>query len=88
MRGDERIQDRMFSNVSLERRVPVNHPLRAVRKFLGRRAAKRLARVPSGFGGTLKQPAHSKDAQKFEDAAPAMRQSMIPIHHGGGNDCV
>jgi transposase len=31
MRGDERIQDGMFSYVSLEQRVPADHPLRAVR---------------------------------------------------------
>jgi hypothetical protein len=28
MHGDERVQDRMFSYVSLEQRVPVDHPLR------------------------------------------------------------
>jgi hypothetical protein len=28
MRGDERIQDGMFSYVSLEPRVPLDHPLR------------------------------------------------------------
>jgi transposase len=33
MRGDERIQDGMFSYVSLEHRVPADHPLRAVRKL-------------------------------------------------------
>jgi transposase len=33
MRGDERIQDGMFSYVSLEQRVPPDHPLRAVRKL-------------------------------------------------------
>jgi transposase len=33
MRGDERIQDGMFSYVSLEQRVPGDHPLRAVRKL-------------------------------------------------------
>jgi hypothetical protein len=33
MRGDERIQDAMFSYVSLGQRVPQNHPLRAVRKL-------------------------------------------------------
>lgn len=33
MRGDERIQDGMFSYVSLEQRVPLDHPLRAVRKL-------------------------------------------------------
>src|SRR5271163_115136 len=33
MRGDERIQDGMFSYVSLEKRVPQDHPLRAVRKL-------------------------------------------------------
>ncbi len=33
MRGDERVQDGMFSYVSLERRVPQNHPLRAIRKL-------------------------------------------------------
>ena len=33
MRGDERIQDGMFSYVSLERRVPQDHPLRSVRKL-------------------------------------------------------
>ena len=32
MRGDERIQDGMFSYVSLEQRVPADHPLREVRK--------------------------------------------------------
>jgi hypothetical protein len=34
MRGDERIQDGMFSYVSLEQRVPQDHPLRAVRKLV------------------------------------------------------
>jgi len=33
MRGDERIQDGMFSYVSLEQRVPQDHPLRGVRKL-------------------------------------------------------
>src|SRR5271169_2376858 len=33
MRGDERYQDGMFSYVSLEQRVPEEHPLRAVRKL-------------------------------------------------------
>jgi len=33
MRGDERIQDGMFSYVSLQQRVPHDHPLRAVRKL-------------------------------------------------------
>src|SRR6201990_3212094 len=33
MRGDERVQDGMFSYVSLEDRVPRDHPLRAVRKL-------------------------------------------------------
>ncbi len=33
MRGDERIQDGMFSFVSLEQRVPQGHPLRAVREL-------------------------------------------------------
>jgi transposase len=32
VRGDERIQDGMFSYVSLEQRVPADHPLRGVRK--------------------------------------------------------
>ena len=33
MRGTEQVQDGMFSYVSLEQRVPVDHPLRAVRKL-------------------------------------------------------
>jgi transposase len=33
MRGDERVQDGMFSYVSLEQRVPVDHPMRTVRKL-------------------------------------------------------
>src|SRR5271154_5944880 len=33
MRGEERVQDGMFSYVSLEQRVPQDHPLRAVRKL-------------------------------------------------------
>jgi transposase len=33
VRGDERTQDGMFSYVSLEQRVPADHPLRAVRKL-------------------------------------------------------
>src|ERR1700688_3457975 len=33
MRGDERVQNGMFSYVSLEERVPQDHPLRAVRKL-------------------------------------------------------
>src|SRR6266851_512715 len=33
MRGDERIQEGMFSYVRLEQRVPEDHPLRAVRKL-------------------------------------------------------
>ena len=33
MRGDERVQDGMFSYVSLEQRVPEDHPLRAVRQL-------------------------------------------------------
>jgi transposase len=33
MRGDERVQDGMFSYVSLEQRVPADHPMRGVRKL-------------------------------------------------------
>jgi transposase len=33
MRGDERVQDGMFSYVTLEQRVPQDHPLRAIRKL-------------------------------------------------------
>ena len=33
MRGDERVQDGMFSYVSLEQRVPQDHPLRQVRRL-------------------------------------------------------
>ena len=33
MRGDERVQDGMFSYVSLEQRVPQDHPLRGVRRL-------------------------------------------------------
>jgi hypothetical protein len=33
MRGDERVQDGMFSHVWLEQRVPVDHPLRGIRKL-------------------------------------------------------
>jgi transposase len=33
MRGDERVQDGMFSYVSLEQRVSQDHPLRAVREL-------------------------------------------------------
>jgi hypothetical protein len=33
MRGDERVQDGMISYVSLEQRVPQDHPRRAVRKL-------------------------------------------------------
>ena len=33
MRGDERVQDGMFSYITLEQRVPQDHPLRAVRKL-------------------------------------------------------
>jgi transposase len=36
MRGDERVQDGMFSYVSLEQRVPADHHLRAVRKLTDR----------------------------------------------------
>jgi transposase len=33
MRGDERVQDEMFSSVRLEQRVPQDHPLREIRKL-------------------------------------------------------
>jgi hypothetical protein len=33
MRGDERLQDGMFSYVTLEQRVPEDHPLREIRKL-------------------------------------------------------
>ena len=33
MRGDERVQDGMFSYVLLEQRVPADHPLRGIRKL-------------------------------------------------------
>ena len=33
MRGDERLQDGMFSYVTLERRVPQDHPLREIRRL-------------------------------------------------------
>jgi transposase len=36
MRGDERVQDGMFSYVSLEQRVPADHPMRGVRKLTDR----------------------------------------------------
>jgi len=34
MRGDDRQQDAMFSYISPERRVPVNHPLRPIRRMV------------------------------------------------------
>ena len=33
MRGDERLQDGLYSYVSLEQRVPQDHPLRAIRRL-------------------------------------------------------
>ena len=36
MRGDERVQDSMFSYLTLEQRVPQDHPLREVRKLTDR----------------------------------------------------
>ena len=36
MRGDERSQDGLFSYVSLEQRVPQDHPLRAIRRLTDR----------------------------------------------------
>jgi transposase len=33
MRGDERVQDGMFSYMTLEQRVPREHPLREIRKL-------------------------------------------------------
>jgi hypothetical protein len=33
MRGEERSQDEMFSCVTLEQRVPQDHPLREIRKL-------------------------------------------------------
>ena len=33
MRGDERVQDEMFSCVTLEQRVPQDHPLREIRRL-------------------------------------------------------
>ena len=33
MRGEERIQDEMFSCVTLQQRVPQDHPLREIRKL-------------------------------------------------------
>jgi transposase len=33
MRGDERVQDQMFSYLTLEQRVPADHPLREIRKL-------------------------------------------------------
>jgi hypothetical protein len=34
MRGDDNQQEGMFSYISPEKRVPANHPLRAVRKMV------------------------------------------------------
>jgi transposase len=34
MRGDERVQDEMFSCLTLEQRVPQDHPLREIRKLV------------------------------------------------------
>lgn len=39
MRGDENQQEAMFSYVSLEQRVPADHPLRAIRKLTDHRLA-------------------------------------------------
>jgi transposase len=36
MRGEERSQDGLFSYVSLEQRVPQDHPLRAIRRLTDR----------------------------------------------------
>ena len=33
MRGDERVQDGMYSYVTLEQRVPQDHPLRGIRRL-------------------------------------------------------
>ncbi|TFG96120.1 MAG: hypothetical protein E4H11_03920 [Myxococcales bacterium] len=43
MRGDDRVQGSMFSYVSLETRIPQDHPLRAMRTMVDE-ALKRLSR--------------------------------------------
>jgi hypothetical protein len=48
MRGDERVQDGMFSYVSLDQRVPAEHPLREVRKVAAA-LADRTARPSRAF---------------------------------------
>jgi transposase len=53
MRGDERVQDGMFSYVSLEQRVPADHPLRKIRKLTDtvlRRLSPELDKLYAGSG--------------------------------------
>jgi transposase len=45
--NDDQLQDGMFSYVSLEDRIPVNHPLRGVRKL----ADAVVAEMSQDFGG-------------------------------------
>ena len=41
MRGNEQRQDAVFSYVSLEQRVPSDHPLRTIRKMVDQALGKR-----------------------------------------------
>src|SRR6204780_4604157 len=61
MRGDERIQDGMFSYVSLERRVPQDHPLRAVRELTGAV----LRTLSPGFDALYSEPGWPSIAPEY-----------------------
>ena len=45
MRGDDQQQDAVFSYVSLEQRVPKDHPLRAIRRLVDEALARAVGAV-------------------------------------------
>jgi transposase len=52
MRGDEKQQGGMFSYVSIEERVPQDHPLRAIRRLVDQILAKMSKRFDKMYADT------------------------------------
>ena len=50
MRGDDNQQDGMFSYISPEKRVPVDHPLRPIRKMVLKEMSPQFSKLDSDVG--------------------------------------
>jgi transposase len=74
MRGDDNLQDGIFSYISPEKRVPADHPLRPIRKLVDeilKEMSPRFSKLYSNVGRPSIAPERLENAQ-------TRRSSLLP----------